>query len=744
MPYLKLFQKKLSGSETFNELQQVYEHENLFFPMGWLKSDKSKGYVVENVIYADYLSQVTWALENGCEDLVKHHDFLDKIIIEQINKFEADLVFFNTGSLYRVNKGQRNRIRSSCSSVRAITGSWGDELPEGETYKSYLGDLDLIFACTLGYYNDIKKEGMNVSYLPSSFNEYISYEKAYKKVDVSFIGATGYLELDHFERYQKLDQIFQLLKDEKINFSLVTKEKSASLISIFRHSKFLLQVFYILPEWVLKVFIRFFESFGNQSVADSIKVLNHFKRIGLKEKIIEKVQKSGIKNSKLQYYLNSKKLSSKYRKYYSPPYLHASDYYNALSASKIILNLHRDEENDFGNIRCFEAAGVGSCLVTDRASKMSNLFDVGEEIEGFNSPQDCIDKIKKLLADPERLNEISRKAQLRVKKEHNQSHRDEVIIRGFLDLIESTVDKRPIGHFSTTSIFIYDLRKYPLSYDYIFFLQYCHIRSNKDFTNVVINLILPKMHESKNNSDWTNEEFVLRKTRIINQLNSYFRNFEFIETIDSYYESPQCFVVHKKDELPHHSEYYKYVNNNSHLINPLHSRIDSQDYIDQWKKLRLVRPYITFTIRESKVSTERNTDIDLLKRLASHYINVGYEIVVIPDTNSLSSINQLNHQLIKIFPEAAYDFDLRLALYEKAELNFFNNNGPCIAAGLDPEVSYLLTKLVVPSVPHCTVEFIERQGYRYGATPEYSKNSIWIWDGEDYDLILENAKTLIG
>ena len=61
------------------------------------------------------------------------------------------------------------------------------------------------------------------------------------------------------------------------------------------------------------------------------------------------------------------------------------------------------------------------------------------------------------------------------------------------------------------------------------------------------------------------------------------------------------------------------------------------------------------------------------------------------------------------------------------DLNFFLNNGPCIAAELDNNIKSRLFKLEVDTVPHCTKEFIEWQGYKYKESPKYNKNAKWIW-----------------
>ena len=51
------------------------------------------------------------------------------------------------------------------------------------------------------------------------------------------------------------------------------------------------------------------------------------------------------------------------------------DYFNLLRNSEIVLNLHRDELNDYANIRCFEVTGSKSCLLTDKKKLMKEYFD---------------------------------------------------------------------------------------------------------------------------------------------------------------------------------------------------------------------------------------------------------------------------------------------------------------------------------------------------------------------------------
>ena len=77
------------------------------------------------------------------------------------------------------------------------------------------------------------------------------------------------------------------------------------------------------------------------------------------------------------------------------------DYYEALSAAKIVLNGAIDMAGaDRGNMRCFEALGSGSLLLSDAGNYPEGMRD-GETIVTYNSPEDAVRQIRSLLAASE-------------------------------------------------------------------------------------------------------------------------------------------------------------------------------------------------------------------------------------------------------------------------------------------------------------------------------------------------------
>jgi glycosyltransferase involved in cell wall biosynthesis len=76
------------------------------------------------------------------------------------------------------------------------------------------------------------------------------------------------------------------------------------------------------------------------------------------------------------------------------------DYYEVLSSAKIVLNGSIDMPNaDRGNMRCFEALGSGSLLLTDEGNYPQGMTN-GATMVTYNSPEHAVSQIRMLLEAP--------------------------------------------------------------------------------------------------------------------------------------------------------------------------------------------------------------------------------------------------------------------------------------------------------------------------------------------------------
>lgn len=83
-----------------------------------------------------------------------------------------------------------------------------------------------------------------------------------------------------------------------------------------------------------------------------------------------------------------------------------NEFLNVLHRAKIVLNLHVTDDIKYsGNIRMYEATGVGSLLLTDYKEDMKSKFVLNEEVITYTSVNDLIQKIRYYLQN-EKIREI--------------------------------------------------------------------------------------------------------------------------------------------------------------------------------------------------------------------------------------------------------------------------------------------------------------------------------------------------
>lgn len=88
--------------------------------------------------------------------------------------------------------------------------------------------------------------------------------------------------------------------------------------------------------------------------------------------------------------------------------------YKILAGSKIVVNSHIDAANgQAGNMRLYEATGVGAMLLTDNKRATAELFNPGREVVCYEDPSECIDLVELLLSDESNRLEIAKAGQRR-------------------------------------------------------------------------------------------------------------------------------------------------------------------------------------------------------------------------------------------------------------------------------------------------------------------------------------------
>jgi len=113
------------------------------------------------------------------------------------------------------------------------------------------------------------------------------------------------------------------------------------------------------------------------------------------------------------------------------------DMYQALRRSRITLNSHIDlAGREAGNMRLFEATGVGAFLLTDLKDNLNTLFAPDHEVAVWSSIDDCLKAIDHHLGQDRNRTKIALAGQTRTLEQHTYRHRAAEIL-GFVDGIRA-------------------------------------------------------------------------------------------------------------------------------------------------------------------------------------------------------------------------------------------------------------------------------------------------------------------
>lgn len=102
------------------------------------------------------------------------------------------------------------------------------------------------------------------------------------------------------------------------------------------------------------------------------------------------------------------------------------DMYKILRESSMTLNIHAEVANNIsGNIRLFEATGVGSLLFTENTDNLKNIFVPGEEIETYSSYDELLEKVQYYSVHHQKRDEIAKAGQSKTMDYHSTIQRSQ-------------------------------------------------------------------------------------------------------------------------------------------------------------------------------------------------------------------------------------------------------------------------------------------------------------------------------
>jgi hypothetical protein len=102
--------------------------------------------------------------------------------------------------------------------------------------------------------------------------------------------------------------------------------------------------------------------------------------------------------------------------------------YQVICRSAMTLNTHGDKAAYAGNMRLYEATGVGTLLITDWKENLHEMFEPGKEVVAYRTPDECAELIRYYLEHDEEREAIARAGQERTLREHTYYKRMQELV----------------------------------------------------------------------------------------------------------------------------------------------------------------------------------------------------------------------------------------------------------------------------------------------------------------------------
>jgi hypothetical protein len=410
----KLLKENEFISKSFKEQQKIlfknfYVYDNSFSEgMNYLGHD-----ALEIVSDLEEM-QKTWANENGC--LYSNDSWRRDILFAQLQFYKPEIVYFQ--DIHHLSYEDFKSLKNRFPFIKLVVIFRGFPGVDTNLIKT-LAAADLVFVGSPKLYHFLKDKNIKSHIIYHFFNlkilDYIDTENIEYKYDFTFIGSSGYgYGNNHLPRYCSLLELLN-----KTNIKLWIDEDISN-------EKSLKKIFTKLLIHKLKFPLNSFQKLL------PIKLRDLLEDIKIKDSVYNYLNISTFKKTDLM----SMRPLSKLFPDRCLEGLFGLDMYKKLSQSKLTFNIHTlPAKGHVDNMRLFQAAGMGSCLITDSGDNMGDLFEVDKEIVTYTTIDECIEKVNYLLSNESKRKEIAKNGQIRVIKDHSNMKRCEQMNEVFQKLI---------------------------------------------------------------------------------------------------------------------------------------------------------------------------------------------------------------------------------------------------------------------------------------------------------------------
>ena len=349
------------------------------------------GYSMWNITANAKPMQMAWARDRGLRPGKER--WLTEIAFAQVVENAPDVLFMDDYSYFPAN--WIREVRAACPSIRLVLGWCGAPYDDESVFRAY----DVVLSCIPELARHFRDRGHRAFQIHHAFDARIPGRLADtpKDIELSFVGQLSVAREAHHAR---LEILSRLSREFNIH---IHSPQTARLFDLYDGP---------LPRLVKDlVRVPWYHAFWS-------------------------LRRAGLPVDNIPFFRKALKWTSRPRVnpiLRSPisgmrPGVFGMDMYRLFHRSKLTFNSHIDLSRDSAsNMRLFEATGCGACLVTDWKPNLCELFEPDVEVVTYRGLDECLEKVRWLLANPLERARIGEAGARRTLANHTFEHRAPIL-----------------------------------------------------------------------------------------------------------------------------------------------------------------------------------------------------------------------------------------------------------------------------------------------------------------------------
>lgn len=326
--------------------------------------------IVENALPL----QQAWAREHGLQDLSP----LD-LLVAQIRHMGAEVVFVQDP--LRFPRGWLRHLRSEVPGLQLVVG-WLCA-PHDDQALDILRELDFVMTGTPGFLEQFRSQGLRTFHAYHAFAprmlEQLGDLPPSLECELVFVGSLFAGQAFHDDRAMVLSH-------------LLAHDVNVRIYGQISEPSFLKNAF----------------KAGMLALTESVPGLDRLKVTSALAVRILRWRDS----------VSLVRFPRALKKRVNPP-VFGREMLRVLQDAKLAFNSHIGVAGQYaGNVRLFEATGVGTCLLTDWKENLGDIFREDQEVVTYRSAQECVEKARWLVENPEQARKIAAAGQARTLRDH--------------------------------------------------------------------------------------------------------------------------------------------------------------------------------------------------------------------------------------------------------------------------------------------------------------------------------------